>query len=281
MTTLGIIFGLVVSTIAAVAIVIGAMYVLQRGVSQTNQQRLARALALGTGVLLTALCLDLLPDAWEANTNSAAWWMFGGILVLWGVTNWVDRVFHKKEAVGNRHNTNVEFSEGHEHAMNGMTTTLTKVSAIALAFSLSFHTFVEGTALAASLRQVDTASISFASAIVLHKLPEGVLWALALQSVFPMTSAQSKRFLLKLLSVPASCTLFGTLCGMFLVELAPGALVDTISSLLVGALLYICLSELFPGLREASQGVRYTGIWFVVGVIVMLVPIVIGSAVGN
>jgi zinc transporter ZupT len=281
MTTLGIIVGVVASTIAAVAIVIGAMYVLHRGVSQTNQERLARALALGTGVLLTVLCLDLLPDAWESNASTVAWWMFGGILVLWGVTNWVDRVFQKTEGIGNRLNTNVEFSEGNEHASNGLTTSLTKASAVALAISLSFHTFVEGTALAASLRQVDTASISFAAAIVLHKLPEGVLWALALQSVFPMKSAQSKRFLLKLLSIPALCTLFGTLCGMFLVEVASGALVDAMSALLVGALLYICLSELFPGLREASQGVRHTGVWFIVGVIVMLVPIVLGASLGN
>jgi zinc transporter ZupT len=288
MTGLGIIIGVLASAFAAVAILIGAKYVLQREVSEAYRERLARILAFGSGALLTALCLDLLPDAWASNANTAAWWMFGGILLLWGVTTWVDGAFQAKVIVrgrtrddGIREGGGVEFDTGNEDGLGGWTRTLTKASAIVLAISLSFHTFVEGTALAASLRQVDTASITFAVAIVLHKLPEGVLWALALQSVFPITNGQSKRFLLKLLSIPALCTLVGTLCGMFLVEIAPETLVAAMSALLVGALLYICLSELFPALREASQSVRYTGIGFIVGVVVMLVPILIGASLGG
>lgn len=264
----GQVLALCTSILAAAAIVLGARFVLRHEVSPSAELRLGKLFAFGAGVIFVAVVLDFLPDAWELAANDTPWGIFSGILLLWVLTQWVDRTFSHHQVVQSLD------SEAGRSAM----IQFTFVSAVVLAVSLSVHSFLEGAALAVATHEVTVSSIIFVVAMILHKLPEGILWGLALQTAMPNAVAANPKRVWYTLMIPAACTLLGTVTGITFLHFASSQVIAILSAVLCGALIFICFSELFPMLRDSARSVPVNR-WFFGGIVTMMIPLAIGMLV--
>lgn len=254
--------------LAATSIVVGAHVALRSNTSTQQSTTTTRVFAFGTGAFFAAVCLDFLPDAWAGNGPRTPLWMFLGALVLWGATHASDTLFERDQD----HQLTAATMEG--TAGSGQSRTwnevgalrFTRVSAIVLAAALSFHTFLEGAAVALAFQHVGWNTLGFSLAMILHKLPEGVLWGIALATVFPGERSKIKRILL----VPAAFTLLGVFLGIFLAAASSTQVVNVATGFVAGAMFYIAFSELVPSLRESARP-SMTRNWFLFGLAVMFV----------
>jgi zinc transporter ZupT len=254
---------IITSILAAAAIVLGARFVLVRRLDSSAELRLGKLFAFGTGVLFVAVILDFLPDAWEMAKDKTPWGIFAGILLLWILTQLADRLFARHQLAGRRSPNESTGSE---------TVQFTAASAVVLAVSLSAHSLLEGAALAVATKQVTLSGGVFVAAMLLHKLPEGILWGLALYKAMPDAVSSNPNRIRYTLMIPAVCTLAGTIAGITFLNFASSSIIAILSALLCGAMIFICLGELFPMLRESAGAIPINK-WFFAGIITMLVPL--------
>lgn len=261
---------ILVGLLAAASIVIGAHITLKPAKDTKQGVTLSRVFGFGTGAFFSAVCLDFLPDAWSGNGTKASLWIFIGALVMWVATHVSDGLFEREQHQAIAASTEADYlnSEGLRDSIPvpNMNLRFTRVSAIVLAAALSFHTFLEGAAVSLAFHHFGFATVGFSLAIILHKLPEGVLWGLALATVFPRDLSKIKQILL----VPAICTIIGVLSGIFLANKASSGVINVATGFVAGAMLYIAFAELLPALRESTHP-GLTRRWFLGGVIVMFI----------
>ncbi|MCL6517679.1 ZIP family metal transporter [Alicyclobacillus sp.] len=199
--------------------------------------------AFGAGVLLVAVLGDFLPDIWD-KTSAAPWCVLAGVLVLWAATAWSDRAYARIEG-------------------------FSVAGAWVLGAALSFHSLVEGTALALTGDGADADRTLFLLAMVVHKLPEGVLWGMALMAAQPHGSPASARMARRVLAIPPLCTLAGTALGFGFASVWPPQILALLSAGVAGALLFIAMAELLPAVREHGLSQPRLHGWFFAGVGVM------------
>lgn len=261
---------IIVGLLAVVSIVVGAHLALMSPNGQWDQRiGVTRVFAFGTGAFFSAVCLDFLPDAWSANGADTPLWIFCGALVMWLANNATDGMWLREEA-----RQASRFAGGADSAQGGLR--FTPFSAVVLAAALSFHTFLEGIAVALSFHPMSWRTLGFSLAMILHKLPEGVLWGLSLATVFPRDLAKVRSMLL----IPAVCTLIGVLLGIGLASHGDSATVRIATGFVAGAMFYIAFAELLPALRETAHG-RTARVWFLFGLVVMFVLNVAGNVFGG
>lgn len=261
---------IVVGVLAVLSIVIGAHLALASGRGDWDQRAgVTRAFAFGTGAFFSAVCLDFLPDAWSANGLNTPLWLFLGALIMWLATNAVDGLWSREESrQADRSGSNPDSAP--------TALQFTRMSAVVLAAALSFHTFLEGIAVALSFHPLNWNTLGFSLAMILHKLPEGVLWGLALATVFPRDRAKVRTILL----IPAVCTLVGVFLGIGLADHANSTVIEIATGFVAGAMFYISFSELLPALRETSNGWMARR-WFLFGLAVMFALNMAGNLFGG
>ena len=269
----------VVGVLAAASIVVGAHLALRSDVDAKQSATMTRVFAFGTGAFFTAVCLDFLPDAWAGNGGQTPLWIFLGALVLWAATHlsdvWFDREQDHQLAAASQDATSSSLHTGQAGEAHLMLR-FTPVSAVVLAAALSFHTFLEGAAVALTFHHLSWNTLGFSLAMILHKLPEGVLWGLALGSVFPRDRIKIRRILI----IPAVCTLLGVFLGIFLADQSSAQVIDVATGFVAGAMLYVAFAELLPTLRESAQP-RLTRNWFLIGLAIMFVLNSLSSVFGG
>lgn len=265
---------IVVGIFAAISIVVGAHITLRPTTDTQQTVAVTRLFAFGTGAFFTAVCLDFLPDAWSAAGDKTPYWLFLGALVMWIATHLSDSVFdHDQKLVSCSADAREHFAE---EPLWNTTLKFTPVSAIVLAAALSFHTFLEGAAVSLSFHDLSWNTLGFSLAMILHKLPEGVLWGLALATVFPSDRSKIKRILI----IPAVCTIAGVFLGIFLADQASSQVINVATGFVAGAMFYIAFAELLPTLRESTRP-RLTRSWFVIGLTVMFILNSLSSIFGG
>jgi len=270
-----------VGILAAVSIVIGAQIALRPSGNTDTSAAVTRIFAFGTGAFFTAVCLDFLPDAWSALGGSTPLWLFFGAFVLWAATNVSDSLFNREQSpqLGASSSATVRVDVGQFEPADDIPHALLKftpVSAIVLAAALSFHTFFEGAAVSLAFHTLSWTTLGFALATILHKLPEGVLWGLALIAVFPRDRTKIRR----ILAIPATSTLIGVFLGIFLANKASSDVLNGATGFVAGAMFYIAFTELLPALRDTAQP-RLARVWFVLGLFVMFALNELSSIVGG
>ncbi|MCL6548334.1 MAG: ZIP family metal transporter [Alicyclobacillus sp.] len=264
----------VVSLLASAAIALGSRIALGLGGMQSDiaeRRWSAPLLAAASGALLTAVVLDFLPDAWEAAGSRTPWGILAGVMALWAVSAAVDWAFSR--AYGPSAETRAPLSAA---------------SAVVLAASLSIHSLLEGASLAVMARDLSAASAVWMAAMLLHKLPEGLLWGLALTSALGWRtpgrgnrpSLTERRRLHAALLVPAACTFAGTAAGALVLRTGEAGAGPWMAAGLAGVLLYIALAELLPAMRDHARGPA-TALWFLAGAAAMLIPIWLSGAAGS
>lgn len=220
-TLIGLFFGTFGTTIGGI---IGVTF------KNTSNKFLGFILSLASGLMISIVCFDLIPEALEIS--SIALVILG---LLFGVVCMIicDIVVQKK------FKTSVHYSKN--------TNSLLKTGII-VSIGLALHNFPEGLAIGSGFGASIKLGYSLAVAILLHDIPEGVSMAV------PMKNGGMKKRKVIFYVVLSGIT---TGIGAFF-----GALIGTISqevismclSFAAGAMLYIVSGELIPESNKLYKG---------------------------
>ncbi|MCL6631449.1 MAG: ZIP family metal transporter [Alicyclobacillus herbarius] len=235
----------VAAVLCALAIVAGAGWVIFRPPREfsLSNTRLLAVFGFGAGVFTAMVLVDFLPDALAAAHTGIPFAMLGGTVCLWFLTYVIDRRFEQLDTA-----TQTEQVFDDPFAQADSARFLSPASSLVILLSLALHNLIEGGALAADVSAKEAGDWAFVIGMVLHKLPEGALWAVALLTGFP-TLLQTRRHLFAMLTVPGVTCILGAVIGVHVLSLMASTL-DWVMAVLAGALLYIAFSELLPAMRS-------------------------------
>ncbi|MCI8999939.1 MAG: ZIP family metal transporter [Clostridia bacterium] len=220
-TLIGLFFGTFGTTIGGL---IGVAF------KNTSNKFLSFILSLASGLMISIVCFDLVPEALEIS---------GIPLIILGILFGVASMIACDMFVQKNFNTNVKQAKSQNSLLK---------TGIIVSIGLALHNFPEGLAIGSGFGASIQLGYSLALAILLHDIPEGVSMAV------PMKNGGMKISKVIFYVVLSGIT---TGIGAFF-----GALIGTISeqviaiclSFAAGAMLYIVSGELIP---ESSK--LYTG----------------------
>ena len=213
--------------LAALANVLGAAAVAVR--SRWSVRSLETMIALSAGFMIAVALTDVLPEAIARGGSRAGVIATLGFLLVHLTQHTFARHFH--------------FGEETHH--------VTKVVSASALIGLLLHTFVDGVAIASGFAADARLGLLLSSAILLHKLPEG----LAISSLFLAAGASRRRALL------AAAALGGaTIVGVALTDGVP-ALTTHGLALSAGVTLYVAAANLVPEV-QGKPGWRLSGAFF-------------------
>lgn len=227
---------LVLGLVAAAANIAGG-WVVARG--PWHPLYLRYFIALGSGFMLAASLLEMLPESYALVGEQAAIWMLGGYLLIHFFEHTLSGHFHFGEET---------------HAEQVADTSRTRT----VLFGLMIHTFVDGVSIASGFLISNFLGWVVFLAVFLHKMPEGF----AVSSIM-IASGQSKRTALLSAALLGCSTVAGVLIMAPLRSEVPYTL-----PLSAGVTLYVAASDLIPEVNR-EPGFRVTLTVFV-GVVLML-----------
>jgi ZIP family zinc transporter/zinc and cadmium transporter len=204
---------------AAGANMLGALAVISR--ARWSLRALDLILSLAAGFLISVTVLDLFPEAIERSGSRAAIVALVAYVLVHLSQHTLGRHFHFGE-------------ETHE---------VSEIVSISALVGLLLHTFVDGVAVASSLRVSSSLGALVFVAVLLHKFPEG----LAISSLFLAAGAGRGRALLAAAALGAA-TFLGVLLTGQLTFLQSNGL-----AIAAGVTLYVGASNLVPEF-QAKRG---------------------------
>lgn len=232
-TLIGLFFGTFGTTIGGI---IGVTF------KNTSKKFLSFILALASGLMISIVCFDLLPEALEiSGIPQIILGLIAGVFTMIGCDVLVQKKF----------NTNIKYKSS--------TNTLLKTGII-VSIGLALHNFPEGLAIGSGFGASLKLGYSLAIAILLHDIPEGVSMAV------PMKNGGMKVSKVIFYVILSGVT---TGVGAFF-----GALIGNISQTVIamclsfaaGAMLYIVSGELIPESNKLYKG-RMSSIGNILGFI--------------
>jgi zinc transporter ZupT len=179
-----------------------------------SQQGLQALLAVSTGVLLAVAILGMLPHGLAESPNGIPW-VLAGLLAACGLQRWLGR--REKEKI---------------HAPGAMWGALT---------GMGIHAFFEGVALGVGFHADARLGLAVLSALVLHKIPEGV----AIASLAVADGRRKKA--MAAVGILAASTALGTGTALVVAEISAAGIPLLLSA---GILLYIAGTELWPAVNR-------------------------------
>ena len=210
---------LLYATAAAGANVLGAIAVISR--TRWSLRALDLIVSLAAGFLISIVVLDLFPEALSRGGSRAAFVALAAYLLVHLTQHTLGRHFHFGE-------------ETHE---------VSKVVSLSALIGLLLHTFVDGVAVASSLRVSASLGALMFVAVLLHKFPEG----LAISSLFLAAGAGRGRALLAAVALGAATVLGVLLTDQFETLQTNGL------AIAAGVTMYVGASNLVPEF-QAKRG---------------------------
>ena len=230
-TILGLFFGTFGTTLGGI---IGVKF------KNTSKKFLSFVLSLASGLMISIVCFDLVPEAMEIGKFSN---MILG--VIFGIATMIicDVAVQRKFSTNSKHKNN--------------TNSLLKTGII-VSVGLALHNFPEGLAIGSGFEASVKLGYSLALAIALHDIPEGISMAV------PMKNGGMKASKVIIYVILSGIT---TGIGAFF-----GAIVGNISKEVIsmclafaaGAMLYIVSGELIPESNKLYKG-RMSAIGNIIG----------------
>ena len=220
-TLIGLFFGTFGTTIGGI---IGITF------KHTSNKFLGFILSLASGLMISIVCFDLIPEALEISQI---------FLIIVGILLGVIGMIACDIAVQNKFHTNIKESKSSNSLLK---------TGIIVSIGLALHNFPEGLAIGSGFGASVKLGYSLAIAILLHDIPEGVSMAL------PMKNGGMKASKVIFYVILSGIT---TGIGAFF-----GALIGTISEKIIaiclsfaaGAMLYIVSGELIPESNKLYKG---------------------------
>jgi ZIP family zinc transporter/zinc and cadmium transporter len=227
--------GLMLGLVAAAANVCGGLAIVRR---PWHPLYLRSFIALGSGFMLAASLLEMLPESFELIGRNAAGWMLAGYLLIHFFEHTVSAHFHFGEET---HAEEVRTAQRSHTVLLG----------------LVIHSFVDGVSIASGFIISELLGWIVFLAVFLHKMPEGF----AISSVMLASGKSSRTALI------SSGTLgLATVAGVAAMQPLRGEVAYTLP-LSAGVTLYVAASDLIP-LVNQEPGVRMA-VGVFVGVILL------------
>jgi ZIP family zinc transporter/zinc and cadmium transporter len=195
--------------------------------------------ALGSGFMLAASLLEMLPESYALLGDLAAVWMLFGYLLVHFFEHTLSGHFHFGEEV-------------HVEEVADARRTRTVL------FGLMIHTFVDGISIASGFLISDFLGWVVFLAVFLHKMPEGF----AVSSIMVASGQSSRTALLASALLGAS-----TIAGVLVMSPLRSEVAYTLP-LSAGVTLYVAASDLIPEVNR-EPGIR-VALFVFVGVLLLL-----------
>lgn len=232
-TLIGLFFGTFGTTIGGI---IGVSF------KKTSNKFLSFILSLASGLMISIVCFDLIPEALEISTIA---------LIILGILFGVCCMIVCDTLVQKKFNTSVKYAKTSNSLLR---------TGIIVSIGLALHNFPEGLAIGSGFGASLKLGYSLAIAILLHDIPEGVSMAV------PMKNGGMKISKVIFYVILSGIT---TGVGAFFGALAGGISSEVIAiclSFAAGAMLYIVSGELIPESNKLYKG-RASSIGNVLGFI--------------
>lgn len=211
-------------------------------IGKPGNQFLSLILGFSAGIMLTIVCFDLLPEAFER-----ADFLVGLIGIIIGVL----AIIIIDEAVHNNGNSKIV----HERNFIKM--------GLLIGLGIALHNFPEGLAIGSGFMATRELGIGISIVIALHNIPEGISMAAPMR-VGGMSRLKAVLFTF-LVGLPMG---IGALIGAMLGEISDSFIAFCLA-FAGGTMLYITCGELIPSSSRLHMG-RTSSIGFVLGFIVGL-----------
>lgn len=234
-TLIGLFFGTFGTTIGGI---IGIIF------KNTSKKFLSFILSFASGLMISIVCFDLIPEAIELNNmiNNIIGIVCGIILMIC-----CDVIVDKK------------FSEKNAKYKNSLLKT-----GIIVSIGLALHNFPEGLAIGSGFGASIKLGLSLAIAICFHDIPEGISMAIPMKN-----GGMSSRRVIFYVILSGITTGIGAFFGA-LIGIISKEIIGICLSFAAGAMIYIVSGELIPESNKLYSG-RITAIGNIIGLLLGLI----------
>ena len=230
-TLIGLFFGTFGTTIGGI---IGIKF------KNTSKKFLSFILALASGLMMSIVCFDLIPEALQiTNIPNTLLGILLGIIIMIGCNVLVERKLKIKTS--NSHSVNTMLKTG-----------------IIVSLGLAIHNFPEGLAIGSGMEASFKLGINLAIAICLHDIPEGISMAVPMKA-----GGISKTRIIIYVILSGITTGVGALIGALVGKISQ-AIIGICLSFAAGAMLYIVSGELTPEANNLYRG-KFTALGNILG----------------
>lgn len=212
-------------------------------------------LSFASGVMLSVVCMDLIPESVREGGSSGLWLTMAGILIGFAVIFLLNHIIdkktnheiphidpeHPKTADGLDELIHFDHYEEHRKSRRNLF-----VAGVVMACAIALHNLPEGMVIGAAYAAQPAADAftgsGFVMAIIigLHNIPEGMSVAV------PLISGGMRRWIAILITALSGApTILGALLGYGFGVMGPAALCLSLS-FASGAMLYVVFGELLP-----------------------------------
>lgn len=206
---------------AGIATLLGALAVLARG--ELSRQTIDRLMGFGSGVLISAAFLHLIPGAIERAPLTAGWAMLASLLLFIAIEQFV----HAR-------------AEHHHHHVHGIA-----VVGVMGFTALFIHSLVDGLAIAAGFRVSQELGLAASLAVIAHEVPEGITSV----SMFA-AAGYTRRLNLLLASLVALATPGGAIISWFWTSGIGEKSLVALLGFAAGSFIYVATADILPRLHE-------------------------------
>jgi len=217
---------LFLSGLAGISMILGGLLPLRR--KRWSQQVLLRFMAFGSGVLLGAAFLHVIPEAMALSGARAGLGLAGAFLAIFALEQFA-LVHACPECVA------------------GAACPVHPMGWIALS-ALTLHSLVDGLSVAAGFAASEAVGRVASVAVVAHKVPDGI----ALSAILLGSGFSNRQTVLLTLAV-ALATPVGALASWRLLAGVPPEALALILGLSAGSFVYVGASDILPRLHEARS----------------------------
>lgn len=204
---------------AGFATLAGALAVLAKG--HLADRTITRLMGFGSGVLIGAAFLHLIPNSVERASMAAGWALLIGLLLFIAIEQFV----HSRSC------------HDHQHCPVG-TVGITAFTA------LFVHSLVDGLALTAAFRTSHGLGLVAALAVIAHEVPEGIT------SVSLFRAARySRKLTFALAGLVALATPAGAIASWFWTEHISQQTLSVLLAFAAGSFIYVATADILPRLH--------------------------------
>jgi len=197
-------------------------------INKKSSRLLGFILEFSAGLMLSVVCFDLLPEAFNlGGVSLSCWGVVLGTIAIIILDDMAKRVEYVKKTVAN----NVLLKTG-----------------ILMAIGISLHNFPEGVAIGSGFEASLKLGLSIAIVIAVHDIPEGMAVAV------PLRAAGIKGSKVLILTVLSGLpTAVGAFVGVVLGNISQ-EIIAMCLGFAGGAMIYIVCSELIPEAKRVDSG---------------------------
>jgi len=236
-TLIGLFFGTFGTTIGGI---IGVF------INKTSNKFLSFILSFASGLMLSIVCFDLIPQAMEiTNVATVIVGILLGIIILIDCDIFIEKILNKK--------------------INKNNNSLLKTGII-VSIGLALHNFPEGLAIASGFGVSLTLGYSLAIVMCIHDIPEGISMAVPMKN-----GGMDKLKVLFFVILSGITTGIGSLFGALFGTISNNVIALSLS-FAAGAMLYIISGELLPESNKLYNG-KINAIAIMIGIILGLIAL--------